>query len=517
MPCENAAQSNDYFEFIGEYSGGLDYVKEEFNTECITVIDQRFAIAYVKKNGRTSIYGQNYPYNTIPRCFGLMDTQMLEDVGVAQVRRSTLDLYGNGVLVGMIDTGIDYEHPAFRYEDGSSKIYSLWDQTIEGDSEDTFLGYGTEYTKEQIEEALKSDVPQQKVPSKDESGHGTFLAGLIAGNEDNETGFSGIAPNAGLIVVKLRKAKDYLNEYLKQYDFEIVSNPTSGWLNIADDQRYDIIDHDAIDAIEHRIGHICINQNLYSLTVFVEDLEKNRLGSEWFEINANGIETKENKPWTSWHQYIKDNGLNWNLEDMEKENKIRSLIHQCIDLNLLNIENGYIMVIRETPDNSTVWVPMSYEEAIEDLKNPKQFNSLLDAVNEIQKSDLLNGIPQEYSYPSLGIELNLEAVDQEYCYYLDQEQENLYVIKRNEITNSASIYEQLKTVTNQGNLNFTDKNPDVRIEASEGFSENRMTDLFLEYHGDKEQFDYVSESFLNGYEENIDEILEDQEDNEWEL
>ena len=59
MPCENAAQSNDYFEFIGEYSGVLDYVK---------------------KNGRTSIYGQNYPYNTIPRCFGLMDTQMLEDV-----------------------------------------------------------------------------------------------------------------------------------------------------------------------------------------------------------------------------------------------------------------------------------------------------------------------------------------------------------------------------------------------------------------------------------------------------
>ena len=49
MPCENAAQSNDYFEFIGEYSGVLDYVKEEFNTECITVIDQRFAIAYVKK------------------------------------------------------------------------------------------------------------------------------------------------------------------------------------------------------------------------------------------------------------------------------------------------------------------------------------------------------------------------------------------------------------------------------------------------------------------------------------
>lgn len=86
MLCENAAQSKLIL-IYREYSGVLDYVKEEFNTECITVIDQRFAIAYVKKNGRTSIYGQNYPYNTIPRCFGLMDTQMLEDVGVAQVRR----------------------------------------------------------------------------------------------------------------------------------------------------------------------------------------------------------------------------------------------------------------------------------------------------------------------------------------------------------------------------------------------------------------------------------------------
>ena len=44
-----------------------------------------------------------------------------------------------------------------------------------------------------------------------------------------------------------------------------------------------------------------------------------------------------------------------------------------------------------------------------------------------------------------------------------------------------------------------------------------MTDLFLQYHDDEEQFDYVSESFLDGYEENLDEILEDQEDNELDL
>ena len=49
MLCENAAQSNDYFEFIGEYSGVLDYVKEEFNTECITVIDQRDSRSHMSK------------------------------------------------------------------------------------------------------------------------------------------------------------------------------------------------------------------------------------------------------------------------------------------------------------------------------------------------------------------------------------------------------------------------------------------------------------------------------------
>ena len=98
----------------------------------------------------------------------------------------------------------------------TQKIH-FWDLDCNGylreESIDEVKNIFPEYTKEQIEEALKSDVPQQKVPSKDESGHGTFLAGLIAGNEDNETGFSGIAPNAGLIVVKLRKAKDYLKEY----------------------------------------------------------------------------------------------------------------------------------------------------------------------------------------------------------------------------------------------------------------------------------------------------------------
>ena len=130
-------------------------------------------------------------------------------------RQPFLDLYGQGVIVGVIDTGIDYTHPVFRYADGTSRILELWDQTIpytEGKREFD-PSYGTVYTREQINTALASSSPYEIVPSRDTDGHGTFLAGVAAGNEMEEDDFSGIAPLADLAVVKLKEAKPYLREY----------------------------------------------------------------------------------------------------------------------------------------------------------------------------------------------------------------------------------------------------------------------------------------------------------------
>lgn len=112
-------------------------------------------------------------------------------------------LTGKGVIVAVIDSGIDYRHPDFRNEDGTSRILFLWDQTIEGEPP---LGYriGTEYTKEELDRALESENPLQIVPSIDTSSHGTHVAGIAAGNGRASNGrYRGVAPESDLIVVKL--------------------------------------------------------------------------------------------------------------------------------------------------------------------------------------------------------------------------------------------------------------------------------------------------------------------------
>lgn len=115
-------------------------------------------------------------------------------------------LTGEGVLVACIDSGIDYSHPDFRNSDGSSRILRLWDQTIQGNSPKGYF-IGTEYTKEQIDEALKQENKREMekiVPSRDLSGHGTGVMGIAAGNGAASQGvYRGVAYKSNLLVVKL--------------------------------------------------------------------------------------------------------------------------------------------------------------------------------------------------------------------------------------------------------------------------------------------------------------------------
>lgn len=115
-------------------------------------------------------------------------------------------LFGRNVLVACLDSGVDYAHPDFRNEDGSSRILYLWDQTIMGNPPEGYL-IGTEYTKAQIDEALKEAQREGQlavVPSMDSGGHGTAVLGIAAGNGRASNGrYRGVAGESRIIVVKL--------------------------------------------------------------------------------------------------------------------------------------------------------------------------------------------------------------------------------------------------------------------------------------------------------------------------
>ena len=211
--CIGAAVNENYRDFISGFRTSPNELRDFYHSDCITQVNFQYAIVYVDEQQAAASPVSNFSGNAIPRCYGLMDMQVLEETGAAQVRRSGLDLTGQGVLAAVIDTGIDYTNTVFQLGNQTTKIQYIWDQTIQGEDPPMPYGYGTEYTKEQIDEALQAENPLEIVPSQDTSGHGTFLAGMIAGNEVQEENFSGIAPGSELVVVKLKQAKSYLKEY----------------------------------------------------------------------------------------------------------------------------------------------------------------------------------------------------------------------------------------------------------------------------------------------------------------
>ena len=115
-------------------------------------------------------------------------------------------LKGEGVLLAIIDSGINYFHPDFRNPDGTTRIEYLWDQTISGNPPEGFF-QGTQYTRSQINEALSTQSKAaglQIVPSNDTVGHGTHVAGIAGGNGRGSNGqIIGAAPAAEFLIVKL--------------------------------------------------------------------------------------------------------------------------------------------------------------------------------------------------------------------------------------------------------------------------------------------------------------------------
>lgn len=226
MSCTNSVASEDFADFIAPYFTTPEEFIRSQGTDCIDFVDSTLAVVYVPLSTVTPFTYTSYTYSAVPKLYSLLDVTSMEAAGITTA--SGLPALGNqgaGVIVGFVDTGINYMDPLFRNVDGSTRIVGIWDQTNNSDNSNNMENetakpfsafsalYGTQYTAEEINLALSSDNPVSIVPTRDENGHGTFLASIAAGNRDERAEFSGAAPRASIAMVKLKPAKQYLREF----------------------------------------------------------------------------------------------------------------------------------------------------------------------------------------------------------------------------------------------------------------------------------------------------------------
>lgn len=203
------------WELIVKYSGSLEEVRsfavevvELRNEYAIVTVREadidRLAqvpqVEYIEKPKR--LYFQVENGRRVSCINSVQNTRFPSDTGA---------LFGRGILVAVLDSGIDYTNEDFRLSDGKTRIYRLWDQTIPGNPPQGYA-IGAEYTREMINEALaKSGWEEMRalVPSEDTSGHGTAVAGIAAGNGRGSGAQNrGVASESELLIVKLGRPRE---------------------------------------------------------------------------------------------------------------------------------------------------------------------------------------------------------------------------------------------------------------------------------------------------------------------
>ena len=280
------------------------------------------------------------------RLYGLADMIAAEEMGVLKLRRRPYpELSGKGVVLGIADTGIDYTHPVFRRRDGSSRILAIWDQTAAGN--DGTVPFGKLYFKEQIDEALQSDYPLDAVPVTDEIGHGTFLAGLAAGNVIEEEEFTGIAPEADILVVKLREADEDARKTL------FVSGEVPAYTEA-----------DLISATDFLISYVVENDLPMVLCYGIASSQGIHEGNGVFSGYLNLISQQEGRA------VVVAGGNEGNTAHHFSSRSYEGVIYQDVELRIKDIKDGiWIEFWADAPDLYGIGFVSPAGEVIEKLPN----------------------------------------------------------------------------------------------------------------------------------------------------
>lgn len=206
--------NEEYENYIVEYLGNIVEAVNKVDYASVSVTSPIFAVVAVKK-GMINQLVEDVPEITfIEKSYPFTLSELKQVQGeeyYKYIGENTLGLNGEGVIIGIISTGIDYLNPRFNDDNGNTRIISIWDQTLESEKNGNEF-YGTAFTAQQIQDAIKGKVlgqdPYERVNHKDDTGYGTALAGIIGGRRlYKDDPFISVAPKCEFSIVKLKEAK----------------------------------------------------------------------------------------------------------------------------------------------------------------------------------------------------------------------------------------------------------------------------------------------------------------------
>ncbi len=180
-------------EVIVKFHGSLQRIGADLGAE-IEVLDENYAVITLRAGQIEALYQYSViEYIELPKLLNVSMNQGLSQSCIPPVQSNPLGLSGRGVIVGVIDSGIDATHPDFRTADGKSRILYIYDQETR-----------TEFNQSQIDAALASPDIYGATVGMDTLGHGTAVTGIAAGNGRGSDGaYRGVAYEADIIAVKL--------------------------------------------------------------------------------------------------------------------------------------------------------------------------------------------------------------------------------------------------------------------------------------------------------------------------